>query len=39
MMQLIYGNKHITQQMITRTKELILQKTLEEDPTTKIKDF
>ena len=39
MMQLIYGNKHITQQMITRTREMILQRTLEEDPTSKIKEF
>ena len=39
MMQLIYGNKHITQQMITRTRELILQKILEEEPHTKIKEF
>lgn len=39
MMQLMYGNKHITQQMISRTRELILQKILEEEPNTKIKEF
>jgi len=39
MIELMHGNKHITNSMIQRTRELILQKTLDEDPHSKLKEF
>jgi hypothetical protein len=39
MVELIHGNKHITKQMIQTTRELILQKTLDENPASKLKEF
>jgi hypothetical protein len=39
MIELMHGNKHITNSMIQRTRELILQKTLDEDPYSKLKEF